>query len=82
MAAPVSELGWVVHFAPVVRFTPLSPTDCAVIWIEYIVFGLDSNVLVFRGFKCRFNFIYHRNRNRFACQINIRQPSIISCKLL
>ena len=27
MAAPGSELGWVVHFAPVVRFTPLSPTD-------------------------------------------------------
>ena len=26
MAAPVSELGWVVYFAPVVRFTPLSPT--------------------------------------------------------
>ena len=26
MAAPASELGWVVHFAPVVRFTPLSPT--------------------------------------------------------
>ena len=26
MAAPGSELGWVVHFAPVVRFTPLSPT--------------------------------------------------------
>ena len=25
MAAPTSELGWVVHFAPVVRFTPLSP---------------------------------------------------------
>ena len=26
MAAPASELGWVVHFAPVVvRFTPLSP---------------------------------------------------------
>ena len=28
MAAPASELGWVVHFAPVVRFTPLSPTGC------------------------------------------------------
>ena len=26
MAAPASELGWVVHFAPVVRFTPLPPT--------------------------------------------------------
>ena len=26
MAAPGSELGWVVHFAPMVRFTPLSPT--------------------------------------------------------
>ena len=26
MAAPGSELGWVVHFAPVVGFTPLSPT--------------------------------------------------------
>ena len=26
MAAPASELGWVVHFAPVVRFTPLSHT--------------------------------------------------------
>ena len=25
MAAPASELGWVFHFAPVVRFTPLSP---------------------------------------------------------
>ena len=25
MAASASELGWVVHFAPVVRFTPLSP---------------------------------------------------------
>ena len=25
MAAPGSELGWVVHFAPVVCFTPLSP---------------------------------------------------------
>ena len=25
MAAPANELGWVVHFAPVVRFTPLSP---------------------------------------------------------
>ena len=25
MAAPASELGWVVYFAPVVRFTPLSP---------------------------------------------------------
>ena len=25
MATPASELGWVVHFAPVVRFTPLSP---------------------------------------------------------
>ena len=27
MAAPVRELGWVVHFAPVVRFTPLSPAE-------------------------------------------------------
>ena len=27
MTAPASELGWVVHFAPVVRFTPLSPTS-------------------------------------------------------
>ena len=25
MAALASELEWVVHFAPVVRFTPLSP---------------------------------------------------------
>ena len=25
MAAPASELGWVVHFAPVVRFNPHFP---------------------------------------------------------
>ena len=27
MAAPASKLGWVVHFALVVRFTPLSPSS-------------------------------------------------------
>ena len=32
MAAPGSELGWVVHFAPVVGFTPLSPTFYKKIW--------------------------------------------------
>ena len=36
MTAPGSELGWVVHFAPVVRFIPLSPKRFISISILYV----------------------------------------------
>ena len=39
MATPASELGWVVHFAPVVRFTPLSPTYWCIHYVKITKFS-------------------------------------------